>query len=74
MNVPTGVAMISITFPDPFEKSRALALYGVLGAIGGVLGIIIGGLLTTYVSWRWGECPGKIRIYLLTVYLCQSFS
>lgn len=54
MNVPTGMAMISMIFSDPIEKGRAFAVYGMFGAVGNVSGLIIGGLLTAKASWRWG--------------------
>lgn len=54
MNVPTAVAMVSMTFHEPVEKNRAFAIYGIFGAVGNVSGLIIGGVLTARVSWRWG--------------------
>lgn len=55
MNTPTAVAMVSTTFPDPAEKSRAYAIYGAVGAVGNVSGFILGGVLTARLSWRWGK-------------------
>ncbi|KAE9402343.1 MFS general substrate transporter [Gymnopus androsaceus JB14] len=53
MNVPSAVAMISMSFPDREERSRAYAVYGAFGAIGNCLGSIIGGVISSQTSWRW---------------------
>lgn len=55
LNVPSAIAMISTSFPDHKERSRAYAVYGAFGAIGNCLGFIIGGVISARTSWRWGE-------------------
>ncbi|KAJ3735907.1 major facilitator superfamily domain-containing protein [Lentinula guzmanii] len=53
MNVPSAIAMISTSFPNHKERSRAYAIYGAFGAIGNCLGFIIGGVISSRTSWRW---------------------
>ncbi|GAW01048.1 efflux protein [Lentinula edodes] len=53
LNVPSAIAMISTSFPDHKERSRAYAVYGAFGAIGNCLGFIIGGVISARTSWRW---------------------
>lgn len=54
MNVPSSLAMIRIAYQDPVEQNHAYAWYASAGAIGNVLGFIIGGVLTARTTWRWG--------------------
>ncbi|TFK32663.1 major facilitator superfamily domain-containing protein [Crucibulum laeve] len=42
MNVPSAMALISTYFPDADQRSRAYAIYGASGAVGNVLGVVIG--------------------------------
>ncbi|KAI1348882.1 aminotriazole resistance protein [Xylaria sp. FL0043] len=51
--IPSAQAMTKHLFPDPNEHALALAWWGATGAVGFVLGPIIGGLFTSLVSWRW---------------------
>ena len=54
MNTPTAVSLVSTTFSDnDKQRSRAFAIFGALGAVGNVSGFVIGGALTTRLSWRW---------------------
>ncbi|KDQ13884.1 hypothetical protein BOTBODRAFT_133128 [Botryobasidium botryosum FD-172 SS1] len=53
MTIPSAISMIVTTFPDPKEQGTALAEFAALGAIGNVIGFVIGGVLTAQVSWRW---------------------
>jgi EmrB/QacA subfamily drug resistance transporter len=50
---PTALALIATTFPDGRARSRAMGVYSAMSAAGTVLGLIAGGLLVTYISWRW---------------------
>ena len=50
---PTALALIATTFPDGKPRNRAMGVYAVMSAAGGAVGLIAGGLLTSYVSWRW---------------------
>lgn len=53
MTFPSALAMIVQYFPGKAEQSRALAIFGGFGAIGNVIGFILGGILTARTSWRW---------------------
>ncbi|TCD69756.1 hypothetical protein EIP91_006292 [Steccherinum ochraceum] len=53
MTIPSAIAMIVQSFPDPSEQSRALGLYGAFGAIGNSVGFVLGGILVAKASWRW---------------------
>src|SRR5574341_924495 len=50
---PTALALIATTFPEGQPRSRALGVYAAMTGAGGSIGLLAGGLLTTYVSWRW---------------------
>jgi EmrB/QacA subfamily drug resistance transporter len=50
---PAALSLISVTFTDPKERARAFGVYGGISGGGAAIGLIVGGLLTEYVSWRW---------------------
>jgi len=50
---PAAIAMIAVTFTDPGERAKAFGAFGAIGAGAGALGLLLGGVLTSYVSWRW---------------------
>jgi EmrB/QacA subfamily drug resistance transporter len=50
---PTALALIATTFPEGRPRNRAMGVYSAMSAAGSVLGLIAGGLLVTYASWRW---------------------
>jgi EmrB/QacA subfamily drug resistance transporter len=53
MIAPTALALITTTFPEGAPRNRAMGLYAAMSGCGAAIGLISGGLLTTYVSWRW---------------------
>jgi EmrB/QacA subfamily drug resistance transporter len=50
---PAALSLISITFTEPRQRARAFAVYGGISGGGAALGLILGGVLTEYASWRW---------------------
>src|ERR1019366_5963085 len=46
-------SLISVTFTDSKERAKAFGVYGALSGVGAAIGLIAGGLLTQYLSWRW---------------------
>ena len=50
---PAALALITTTFPEGKPRNRAMGVYAAMSAAGGTVGLIAGGLLTSYVSWRW---------------------
>jgi len=50
---PAALSLISVTFTDSKERAKAFAVYGALSGVGSAIGLIAGGLLTQYLSWRW---------------------
>jgi EmrB/QacA subfamily drug resistance transporter len=50
---PTALALIATTFPAGPARNRAMGVYSGMSAVGGAVGLLAGGLLVTYASWRW---------------------
>jgi EmrB/QacA subfamily drug resistance transporter len=50
---PTALALIATNFPEGRERNRAMGVYAAMSGGGGAVGLLLGGLLTSYVSWRW---------------------
>ena len=51
--VPSAISILSTTFTDPKERARAFGIFGAIATAGGAVGLLIGGALTEYLSWRW---------------------
>lgn len=67
--IPSTLALLITSFPAPEERSRAIAVYSAVIGAGASVGIIVGGVFTQYVSWRWGllvNIPIGIVILALT--------
>ncbi|WP_391560284.1 MFS transporter [Robertmurraya sp.] len=73
---PAALSIVMILFAaNPKELSKALALWGLSGAAGGSIGIVLGGILTEFLSWRWAlliYVPIGIFILLLSPGLLQK--
>ena len=50
---PTALALIATTFPAGPPRNRAFGVYAGMSGAGGAIGLLLGGVLTTYASWRW---------------------
>ncbi|WP_185079158.1 DHA2 family efflux MFS transporter permease subunit [Nonomuraea jabiensis] len=50
---PAAMSMITLLYPGPEERARALAIWGGIAALGGTSGLVLSGALTDLVSWRW---------------------
>ena len=50
---PTALALIATTFPEGPPRNRAMGVYAAMSGAGGAVGLITGGLLVSYASWRW---------------------
>jgi len=50
---PAVLALLTTTFNDPAERGKAFGIYGAIAGAGGALGLLLGGALTSYASWRW---------------------
>jgi EmrB/QacA subfamily drug resistance transporter len=50
---PSALSLLITTFTGPRERRRALGVYTSVAGAGGAIGLLLGGVLTEYVSWRW---------------------
>ncbi len=50
---PAALSLITVTFTEEKERARAFGVYGGISGGGAAIGLIAGGLLTEYASWRW---------------------
>src|SRR6202042_1683630 len=50
---PTALALIATTFPQGPPRNRAMGVYAAMSGAGGAVGLIAGGLLVSYLDWRW---------------------
>jgi len=50
---PAALSVLTTTFSDPRERGRAFGVYGAIAGGGGLVGLLLGGVLTEYLNWRW---------------------
>ena len=50
---PAALSLLTSTFPTGKARVRAFGIWSAMNAAGGALGVLIGGVLTQYASWRW---------------------
>ena len=50
---PSALALLMITFREGAERTRAIALYTAVSIGGSAVGLVMGGVLVEFVSWRW---------------------
>jgi EmrB/QacA subfamily drug resistance transporter len=51
--VPSALSLLTTTFEEPRERGRAFGIFGAIATAGSAAGLLLGGALTEYLSWRW---------------------
>jgi EmrB/QacA subfamily drug resistance transporter len=73
---PSTLALLQISFREGPERAKAIGAYSAVAGAGGSVGLVLGGMLTTWVSWRWGlfiNVPiGAALVFLAPRYLPES--
>jgi EmrB/QacA subfamily drug resistance transporter len=65
---PSTLALLTTTFREGTERTRALAWYSAVAGGGGSAGLVLGGMLTDWISWRWGMFI-NVPVGLVVMYL-----
>jgi EmrB/QacA subfamily drug resistance transporter len=50
---PAALSLLTTTFTEPGERGRAFGIFGAVAVGGAAIGLLLGGILTEYLSWRW---------------------
>src|SRR5438094_2002126 len=50
---PTALSLLAVSFTQPRERATAFAVYGSIAGSGAAIGLLLGGVLTQYLTWRW---------------------
>jgi EmrB/QacA subfamily drug resistance transporter len=65
--VPSALSLLTTTFTEPKQRGRAFAVYGAIAGAGGAVGLLLGGALTEYLSWRW-------TLYVNLIFAAAAFT
>ncbi|MFI5998426.1 MFS transporter [Streptomyces sp. NPDC051362] len=50
---PAALSLLAVLFTDSKERAKAFGIYGAIAGAGGAVGLLLGGVLTEYLNWRW---------------------
>ncbi len=50
---PSALSLLTVTFGGSKDRGKAFGVFGAIAGAGGAVGLLLGGLLTEYLSWRW---------------------
>jgi len=65
---PAALSIVTATFKEGKERNTALGVWGAVAGSGGAVGVLLGGVLTEYLSWRWVFLV-NVPIVVLVVFL-----
>ncbi|MEI5522785.1 MFS transporter [Streptomyces brasiliscabiei] len=63
---PAALSLLTVTFTDARERAKAFGVYGAIAGAGGAVGLLLGGVLTEYLDWRW-------TLYVNLVFAAAAF-
>ena len=64
--VPSALSLLTTTFTEPADRGKAFGIFGAIVGAGGAVGLLLGGVLTEYLSWRW-------TMYVNLIFAAVSF-
>ncbi|MFC1442260.1 MFS transporter [Streptacidiphilus sp. N1-10] len=64
---PAALALLNTTFAAGRDRAKAFGVYGAIAGTGGAVGLLLGGLLTEHLSWRW-------TLYVNLVFAALAFA
>ncbi|WP_416777232.1 MFS transporter [Xenorhabdus budapestensis] len=73
----TGLAMISLLFPSGPDRGKAFSVWAALGGLGSIIGVLLSGVITEQLSWRWIfgiNIPIVLILAIATVLVIPKFS
>jgi len=50
---PAALSLLAVSFTEARERAKAFAVYGAIAGSGAAVGLLLGGVLTEYLDWRW---------------------
>ncbi|MEO3781954.1 MFS transporter [Actinocorallia sp. B10E7] len=53
ISAPTALSLITVNFPEGKPRNKAMGVYAAMAGIGSTVGLLLGGVLTDYLDWRW---------------------
>lgn len=69
---PASLSILTTTFTEPAARNRAVGIWGAMGGAGGAAGVLLGGVLTDLLGWRWILFI-NVPIGLIAALLTQRF-
>ena len=53
LTAPGTLSLLATSFPEGPQRNRALSIYSASASLGSIIGLVLGGVLTSWLSWRW---------------------
>ncbi|QBD79296.1 MFS transporter [Ktedonosporobacter rubrisoli] len=75
LTLPAAISIITTTFAEGPERNKALSIFSATGASGFSFGLVLGGVLTTFISWHWiffVNVPFALLILLLVPHVVKE--
>lgn len=72
---PTALSLIAVNFAEGPQRNRAMGVYAAMAGLGSTVGLLLGGVLTDYLNWRWVffvNIPIGILVLIGTVVLSEG--
>jgi MFS family permease len=69
--MPSALSLVTTTFPEPKERSRAVGVFSAFAAVGSGSGLSVGGLVATHLGWQWVFLL-NVPVILLTLCLALA--